>query len=132
VLELILSILAAIRGFLRIRGDTAPELLAFRQQLAVLKRERPRPRLNRPDRSFWTTPRQVWPCWAEILVIVELETVDGWHRDGFRVCWCWRFRPHGGRPRITAENQVLIRRIAGEYAGWGAPKIHGELQKFGS
>jgi hypothetical protein len=43
----------------------------------------------------------------------------------------WRSRQRGGRPRITEEIRVLIRRLAQENQGWGAPKIHGELQKLG-
>ncbi len=37
----------------------------------------------------------------------------------------------GGRPKITEEIRVLIQRLAQENQGWGAPKIHGELQKLG-
>jgi hypothetical protein len=58
MLELILSILAAIRVFLRSRGDTALEVLALRQQVAVLKCKRPCPRLNGLDRLFWSTSRE--------------------------------------------------------------------------
>ena len=46
VLESVLSLLAAIRVFFRSRSDTALEVLALRQQVAVLKRKRPRPHLN--------------------------------------------------------------------------------------
>jgi len=35
------------------------------------------------------------------------------------------------RPKITEEIRVLILRLAQENLGWGAPKIHGELQKLG-
>jgi len=59
------------------------------------------------------------------------ETVIGWHRAGFRLYWRWRSRPGGGRPNITEEIRVLIRRLAQENQDWGAPKIHGELQKLG-
>ena len=41
-----------------------------------------------------------------------------------------RPRP-GGRPRINEEVRALIRRLAQENSDWGAPKIHGELQKLG-
>jgi hypothetical protein len=58
VREFTLSIQAAIRLFLRCRGDTALEVLALRQQVAVLKRKRLRPKLNSFDRLFWTTLRR--------------------------------------------------------------------------
>jgi hypothetical protein len=79
------------------------------------------------DRLFWTTLRRVWSRWADVLVIVKPETVIGWHHDGFRLYWRWRSRPQGGRPKITTEIRALIRRMGEENAGWGAPKIHGEL-----
>jgi putative transposase len=64
-------------------------------------------------------------------MIVKPETVVGWHRAGFRLYWRWKSRPCGGRPRITPEVRALIRRLAQENTDWGAPKIHGELQKLG-
>jgi len=80
MLQFALSILAALRVFFRTRRDTALEVLALRQQVAVLKRKRTRPVLNSLDRLFRTS----------------------------------------------------FRRMAEENAGWGAPKIHGELLKLGS
>jgi transposase InsO family protein len=73
----------------------------------------------------------MWARWRDVLVIVKPETVVGWHRAGFRLYWRWRSRPRGGRPRITEDIGVLIRRLAEENPDWGAPKIHGELQKLG-
>jgi putative transposase len=97
----------------------------------VLQRKRPRPLLNSLDRLFWTTLRNFWSRWKDVLVIVKPETVVGWHRAGFRLYWRWRSRPRGGRPKITEEIRALIRRLADENPGWGAPKIHGELLKLG-
>ena len=131
MVQFFLNILAALRVFVRSRGDTALEILALRQQLAVLKRQRPRPPLNAGDRFFWTTLRCLWSRWAEVLLIVKPATVVGWHRAGFRLYWRWRSRPRGGRPRITPEVRDLIGRLAQENPDWGAPKIHAELQKLG-
>ena len=103
----------------------------MRQQIAVLKRQRPRPPLTRFDRFFWTTLKQVWPRWSDVLAIVKPEIVIGWHRAGFRLYWRWRSRRRGGRPKISAEIRNLIGTMAVENAGWGAPKIHGELLKLG-
>lgn len=52
MLEFLLCVLAAVRVFFRGRADTALEVLALRQQVAVLKRQRPRPMLTRLDRVF--------------------------------------------------------------------------------
>ena len=118
VIEFILSMVAVLRVFFRSRGGAALEILALRQQVAVLKRKRPRPTLNSVDRLFWTTLRAVWCRWADVLIIVKPETVIGWHRAGFRLYWGWRSRPRG-RPRITVEIRVLIRRLADENPEWG-------------
>jgi hypothetical protein len=131
VVDSILAFLSALRVFFRSRSDIALEVLALRQQVAALKRKRPRPILNRLDRIFWTNLRRCWPRWAEVLVIVKPETVISWHRAGFRLYWRWRSRPRGGRPQITDEICVLIRPLAQENSNWGAPKIHGELLKLG-
>jgi hypothetical protein len=125
------ALLAAIRVFFWDRGDVALEVLALRQQVAVLKRKRPRPPLSALDRLFWTTLSQFWSRWATVLVIVKPETVISWHRASFRLYWRWRSRRRGGRPKINDEIRALIRRMAGENATWGAPKIHGELLKLG-
>jgi putative transposase len=131
VFRFILALLAAFRVFFRSRHDAALEILALRQQVAVLKRKRPRPRLNPWDRLFWATLRHVWSRWAEVLVVVKPETVVGWHRAGFRLFWRWRSRTRGGRPETAAEIRALIRRVAVENSTWGAPTIQGELLKLG-
>ena len=103
MIEFILSILAAVRVFFRSRSETALEVLPLRQQVAVLKRKRPRPVLNSLDRLFWTTLRRLWPRWSDVLVIVKPETVVSWHRAGFRLYWRWRSRQRGGRPKVSVS-----------------------------
>jgi hypothetical protein len=52
------------------------EVLALRQQVAVLKRRRPRPSLNRLDCFFWTALRHI--CFdGPMFWIVKPETVVG-------------------------------------------------------
>jgi len=122
VLRSILAFIAAIRAFFRSRSDTALEVLALRQQVAVLKRQHRRPRLNSLDRLFWTTLRRYWPRWSDVLLIVKPATVVGWHRGGFRLYWRWRSRPCGGRPATTAEIRTHIRTMASENSGWAPPR----------
>ena len=85
MLRFILSLIAAARVFFESRTDTAVEVLALRQQVAVLKRRRPRPPLRPLDRLFWTILRATWSRWKDALVIVKPETVVDWHRAGFRL-----------------------------------------------
>jgi putative transposase len=120
MVEFVLALLAALRVFFRSRGDTALEILALRQQVAVLKQKCPRPNLSAADRLFWTFLRGFWSRWAVVLVVVKPETVAGWQRAGFRLYWRWRSQPRGGRPRIPDEIRTLIRRMADE-TGTGVP-----------
>ena len=119
----------ALRALLRSRFDLALENAALRQQLAVLKQRRPRPRLRWSGRLFWVLLRPVWSGWADALIVVKPETVIRWHRAGFRAYWRWKSR-RNGRPRSHREIRDLIRRMATENR-WGAPRIHAELLKLG-
>jgi putative transposase len=130
-MDMIGAIVAAFAVFFRSRLDISLEVLALRQQVAVLKRKRRRPVLSRLDRVFWIMLRSVWPRWSDVLAIVKPATVIGWHRRGFRMYWRWRSRRRSGRPRIHDEISDLICQMRLENSGWGAPKIHGELLKLG-
>jgi hypothetical protein len=58
-------------------------------------------------------------------------TVLAWHRRGFRLFWTWKSRHRTGRPAAAPEVRALIRRMSSANPLWGAPRIHGELQKLG-
>ncbi len=119
------------RVLFRSRLELMVENLALRQQLAVFKQKRSRPRLRPADRMFWVLLRPVWRNWANALIVVKPETVVDWQRQGYKLFWRWISRAKKvGRPRISREVQELIRRMAREN-GWGAPRVHGELLKLG-
>ncbi len=132
-MQAIVTILVAlVREIAMSRATLRLENIALHQQVAVLKRERPRPRLHPLDRAFWVFLSCLWPRWKDVLVIVKPETVVGWHRQGFRLFWKWK-SCHGkpGRPRTSKEKRELIQRMSRENPLWGAPRIHGELLKLG-
>jgi putative transposase len=124
---------ASIVRLFRTRRSLWLENLVLRQQLAVLKRKHPRPRLIGFDKLFWVLARKYWPRWKQALIVVSPETVVRWHREGFRLYWAWLSR-HPicfGRKRISKELRELIFRMVAENPTWGAPRIHGELQMLG-
>jgi len=125
--------LSAIGGLFRSRASREAEIVALRQQVAVLKRRlgSRRVRLSWRDRMFWVFLSKVWPGWRTALVIVRPETGLRWHREGFRAYWRWRARPRGGRPRVDRETREPIARLHRENPLWGAPRIHGELLMLG-
>jgi len=109
------------------------ENLALRQQLVVLKRHHPRPKLDWFDKLFWLLVRRCWSGWKQALLVVTPETVVRWHRAGFR--WYWRVisrvrKPVGRRP-TSKEVRELIFQMVAENPSWGAPRIHGELLMLG-
>ena len=127
--------LSGMHKIIEIFADRAAlhtEILALRQQVAVLKRQRPRPSLRKADRVFWVILSCLWPGWRHALVIVRPETVIGWHRKGFRLFWTWKSRRRKpGRPPVSRQIRHLVRRMSRENTRWGAPRIHGELLKLG-
>src|SRR6266852_3569675 len=124
---------AVVRVF-RSRRSLLLENLALRQQLAVLKRKQPRPRIGALDKLLWVIARRLWPQWREALVLVLPDTVVRWHRSGFKLYWatlCKTRKRVGGDRRISKEIHDLIFQMVAENPTWGAPRIHGELLMLG-
>ena len=109
------------------------ENLALRQQLAVLKRKHPRPRMAAVDKIFWVFARRFWGAWKQSLLLVSPETVVRWHRGGFRLYWrlISKSRRPVGRQQPPKELRDLIFQMVAENPMWGAPRIHGELIMLG-
>ena len=132
MLEFLALLLGLLGAALRDRSDLVAENLLLRQQLAVLARPtRKRPRLRARDKLFWVLVRWLWRDWRRHLILVRPETVVGWRRQGWRMVWRRRSRGRPGRPRLSAEVQALIARMARENPGWGSERIRGELLKLG-
>ena len=132
IMNLLTSFVQLIRALLKPRLDLALENMALRQQVAVLKLKRPRPRVRASERILWMLLYRFWSRWRDALIIVKPETVIRWHREGFRKYWRRTSRiERGGRPKTDIEIRDLVRRMASENPTWGAPRIHGELQMLG-
>src|ERR1019366_751328 len=124
VTGLCMNVLGALRSALRTRAELALENLALRQQLANLRRTSGRPRLRKIDRAFWLVLSRLWSRWADVLVIVEPQTVVRWHRAGFRVFWRWK------SGRRTPAKTRSPRRPRPSSARWPKPTRRGERQEF--
>ena len=111
------------------------ENLALRQQLAVLKRRHPRPRLSLLDRLFWVLARRLWSAWKQALLVVTPETVVRWHRAGFRLYWSLISRvsrqvASGKKDRVQGGQESDLSDGRRE-PDLGAPRIQGELLMLG-
>src|SRR5258708_8100292 len=94
---------AVIRIF-RAQRSLMLENLALRQQLAVLKRKHPRPRLGALDKLFWVVARHIWSDWEKSLLLVRPKTVARWHQAVFKLYWtmlCKVRKPVAGGRRIS-------------------------------
>ncbi len=129
LVPLLSMVVAAVRS----RATLQLEILALRQQLAVLQHAGPqRPHLRSSHRVFWVCLAKLWPEWRNALIIVKPDTVVGWSRKGFRLFWTWKSRRRRtGRPAVPKDIRNLIRQMSLANPLWGAPRIHGELLKLG-
>ena len=125
-------VLAVLASPFKSKSRLEAENAVLRHQLIVLRRKMPgRVRLTNSDRMFFIQLYRWFPSVLKVITVIRPETLVRWHRAGFRRYWCWKSRPFGGRPQISAELRALIRRMSIENPLWGAPRIHGELLKLG-
>ncbi len=129
---LITTLRLVLRAAVASRAALVAENLALQHQLLVLQRSAKRPKLCPLDRLLWVCLFRLWPNWRSALKIFQPDTVVKWHQQGVKLYWRWLSKPRkGGRPRIDPDIQDLIRRMAHDNPGWGAPRIRSELLLLG-
>ncbi len=104
--------------------DPEAELLLLRHQLCVVRRQVKRPRLNAADRTIMAVLSQRVSRAALVGMLVQPETVLGWHRELVRRRWAAFGRRRGpGRPGLDAEIQKLILQMAKNNPRWAASEF---------
>ena len=106
------------------------EILVLRQEVEILRRQNPRPRIRPEERLVLTVVHWLRPARDRLSLLVTPDMLRRWHRELVRRKWHFR---HGVSPRraIPLENQLVVWRTAKENPTWGYRPIQGELLKVG-
>jgi hypothetical protein len=114
------------------RSDTAKdvEILVLRHQLAVLRRQNPRPRMSWADRALIAALVRRLRGHRRVGMLVTPATIMRWHRRLVARHWTTT-HSQPGRPAIPAGLRTLAMRLATENPTWGYRRVHGELAGLG-
>jgi len=82
------------------------ELLVLRQEVAVLRRQNPRPKLDWADRAVLAALARLLPGPLRMSRLATPDTLLRWHRRLIR--WRWSYPHRGGRPQVDARLAALI------------------------
>ena len=123
--RLLYLIFIRVCGWLVLLGRSSAsknaELLVLRHEVAVLRRTKPRPRLDWADRAVMAALIRLLPRKLRAHRLVTPGTVL--RRHNRLVTKKWTYPQRTGRPPVSAEIAVLIGRIAIENHGYVKPEI---------
>jgi hypothetical protein len=129
VYRLFVQVLSRLALLARSSASKDAEILALRHEVAVLRRNNPRPRLSWPDRALLTGLARMLSRALRAHRIVTPGTLLRWHRKLIAARWQQPKPP--GRPPISDELTALILRLARENRTWGVVRIQSELRRLG-
>ncbi len=115
------------------------EILLLRQQMIIERKQERGPHIPRWQKvplvalvlRLKQEAHHSQQALKESMRLFKPATVIGWHREIVRRKWTYQQKRQSGRPRIDAELEQCILRVAQDDPGLGYDKLKGELRKLG-
>ena len=123
------TVLAWLALLARSSASKNAEILVLRQEVAILRRGNPKPRIGWADRAVLAALARILPKALRGYRIITPGTLLRWHRRMVTRKWAQPRPP--GRPPLADDLVVLIVRLATENRTWGVVRIQGELCRLG-
>ena len=106
------------------------ELLVLRQDVAVLRRQHPRPKLDWADWAILAALTRLLPQPLRMGRLVTPDTLLRWHRRLVR--WRWTYPRRGGRPPVNVRLAVLIEQLSRENRAGGTSGSKASCSAWGT
>ena len=129
VYRIFVQVLSWLALLARSSASKDVEILALRQEVAVLRRGNPKPRIGWTDRAVLAALSPLLPKGLRAHRIVTPGSLLRWHRR--LLAAKWRQPKPPGRPPIPDHVVALIVRLATENPTWGVVRVQGELRRLG-
>jgi hypothetical protein len=109
----------------RSQASKDAEIMVLRHEVAVLRRQIARPKLDWADRPVLAALSGLLPAVLRAHRLVTPGTLLAWHRRLVKRRWRYPKRP--GRPGAGQEIRVLVLRLARENPAWGYWRVRSTL-----